>query len=468
MPLIHHLFLKRRVYALRFAIVLLSLLGSVFGAAAQTLPTITLGNAQPVLEGNVGTRTMRFPITLDAPTSRQVQGRFITRPSSLSSSATGGTTCNDPTDYLAVDVPFTIAANTLSTFVDVTICGDTRIEPAQEIVYVALVSVFGANCPSIGCVAAGVIIEDDAPGFITINSLTASRSTFGTTLLVPVRLSVPYGLPVTVDFTTASGSATGVATCPALSIFTVGDFQVTSGTVTFQPGETTANLSIRVCPTFSAAVETFTVGLSNASAPAHIFRAGATITLQGGGKVGVFSLGADEARIKVGDTVGYALQWTLPPGRVWRELGNIGLRIRSANKSLLWLNWNESSNLFSLCQRSGVRVGAYQFYGQGSEVDADDDDQDERQTLAVTCSAGALPGSSTVLETQHARLHLDSTRVVGSGPTGASVLLHLSISFKPSARGEAFFEVAASDDAGQVDPFARALSLVVHARERGH
>lgn len=223
-----------------------------------------------------------------------------------------------------MDVPFTIAANSLRTFVDVTLCGDTRIESAQEIVCVALVSVFGANCASIGCVAAGLIIEDHAPGFITIDSLTLSRCTFGTTLAVPVRLSVPYGLPESVDFTT---------------------------------------------------------------------------TLQGGGKVGVFSLGADEARINVGDTAGYALQWTLPPGRVWRELGNIGVRLRSANKSLLWLNWNESSSLFSQCQRRGVRVGSDQFYGQGSEVDADDDDQDKRQALAVTCSAGALPSSSTVLRT---------------------------------------------------------------------
>lgn len=468
MPSIDHLRLRSCVHALGLAALCLNLLGAPGGASAQALPKITLGNAEPVLEGNVGTRTLRFPITLDAPTNRVVQGRFITRPSSLSSSATAGSTCTGQTDYLAVDQPFTIAANTLSTSVDVTVCSDIRIESVHEFVYVALVSVFGATCPDVGCVASAIIIEDDAAGSITVNSISASRGSFTRTLLVPVRLNLPFGLPVTVDFVTSSGTATGAALCAPFGTALASDYQSTSGTLTFQPGETTANVAIRICGSQSSREETFTVSLSNASAPAIIFRGSATVTLQAAGKVGVFDLGADEARVNVEDTVHVALQWTLPPGQVWRDLSNIGLRVRGANKSLLWVNWNESSNLFSLCQRSGVRTGAFQYYGQGSDADAEDDDPDDRRTLAVTCSAGALPGSGTVLETRHARLHLNTTRVVGSGPTGFSVVLHLSLSFKPSARGPAHFEVAASDDTGQVDPFARALSLVIHPHEPRH
>ena len=89
---------------------------------------------------------------------------------------------------------------------------------------------------------------------------------------------------------------------------------------------------------------------------------------------------------------------------------------------------------------------------------------DDRKTLAVSCSAGALPGSDAVLETRHARLHMASTRVAGSGPTGPSVALTLGISFKPSARGRSTIELAASDDTGLVDNFTRAASVIVLRR----
>ena len=459
-----HLPLKSCMAALGLTTLLVAGLGAVGSANAQTTPTLRIVSPEPVLEGNSGTRIMRFTITLDAVATREISGRFLTRQGTLFGDAIQGASCTGETDFIAVDQPFLIPAGSLSTTADVLICGDTQPESTgvRELVKVTLSIPFGTQCPLSSCAAAGVILGDDVPGTLTINSTSVSRSNFvSRTTQLPVRLSLPFGLPTTVNFTTSNGTAQGVQSCGNLLLGN--DYVTTSGTITFLPGQTEATLPIRVCANLSAREETFTVRLSNPSAPATIFRGSATITLlpASDAKVGVFAFSPDDARIKVDEPVDFALEWTMPPGQVWRDLSNIGMRLRGDKKTLLWVNWNESSNLFSLCQRHGVRVGAYQLYGQGSEADSDDDAGEERETLAVSCSAGALPGSNTVLETRHARLHLDRTRVVGSGPTGASVMLHLSVSFKPGARGKTGVELAASDDSGRVDSFVRAANLKV-------
>jgi len=61
------------------------------------------------------------------------------------------------------------------------------------------------------------------------------------------------------------------------------------------------------------------------------------------------------------------------------------------------------------------------------------------------------------LQTPQATLYLAETSVVGSGPTGPSVTLNLSLSFKPQTAGRTFtVEVAATDDLGNQDGFAPA------------
>ncbi len=53
------------------------------------------------------------------------------------------------------------------------------------------------------------------------------------------------------------------------------------------------------------------------------------------------------------------------------------------------------------------------------------------------------------------------TSVVGTGPTGPSVTLNLSVSFKPGAVGDYTILVAATDDLGHRDPFNRAGTVQV-------
>jgi hypothetical protein len=53
------------------------------------------------------------------------------------------------------------------------------------------------------------------------------------------------------------------------------------------------------------------------------------------------------------------------------------------------------------------------------------------------------------METPTVNLLLDGTEVIGSGPTGTSVLLNLNLKFKPQAAGRTFtVQARAIDDAG--------------------
>src|SRR5207249_3020172 len=71
-------------------------------------------------------------------------------------------------------------------------------------------------------------------------------------------------------------------------------------------------------------------------------------------------------------------------------------------------------------------------------------------------------GSEARLHNSYAVLHLTDSSVEGSGPTGPTVTLNLSLEFKPHAKGESFVvEVAATDNQGNEDTFTAAGSVIV-------
>lgn len=151
-------------------------------------------------------------------------------------------------------------------------------------------------------------------------------------------------------------------------------------------------------------------------------------------QTGTFDLTPGNAAVvAVRGRLNYAFTWTVPAPLNWHDLQFLQLRIRDDNGIILSLLFDEASNTFVLLNRT---TG-----------------QPER---------GSLPGRPNLLETPEATLHLAETSVVGSGPTGPSVTLNLSLSFKPSAAGRTFVvEVAASDDLGNHDDFAQAGTLTV-------
>ncbi len=106
-------------------------------------------------------------------------------------------------------------------------------------------------------------IDFDAAGNLYVgSSVTHQVLRYGpaSQAVFTVSLSSASGVPVTVGFDTANGSATAGS-----------DYNQTSGTVTFAPGETTKTILVQILPdAVLEPDETFTVNLSNPSAGATI------------------------------------------------------------------------------------------------------------------------------------------------------------------------------------------------------
>ena len=108
--------------------------------------------------------------------------------------------------------------------------------------------------------ALGTIKDDDAAPVLSINDVTVNEGNSGTTPAVfTVTLSGSTSLPVTVNYATADG--TGKAGV---------DYQSTTGTLTFAPGETTKSITVQVIGnTVKQSDRTFLVNLSGAIAGHH-------------------------------------------------------------------------------------------------------------------------------------------------------------------------------------------------------
>ena len=132
-------------------------------AVVAALPTVTIGNVA-LVEGNVGTSVMNFPVTLSAPAPA---GGVTIMYSTVDGSATAGSG-----DYVAViNGTATIAAGSTSGFLPVTINGDTTIE-GNETFTVQMISATNAtlgqgttNPINIGT---GTILNDDVAAVVTV------------------------------------------------------------------------------------------------------------------------------------------------------------------------------------------------------------------------------------------------------------------------------------------------------------
>ena len=103
----------------------------------------------------------------------------------------------------------------------------------------------------------GTILNDDGPRvLISDASPRAGEGNSGMTAYTfAVTLSQPSGLPVTVQYATADGTALAGS-----------DYIATNGTLTFQRGETRKTVTVDVAgDTVPELDETFTINLSNAS-----------------------------------------------------------------------------------------------------------------------------------------------------------------------------------------------------------
>ena len=204
-------------------------------------PTLTIGDVT-VTEGS---STAVFTATLSAASGKTIEVDYET----MDGTAEAGS------DYTAV-LPTTLTFNpgdTEETFaIDIT---TDALDEDDETFSVALSN--ESNVTLADSSAQATITDDDEPPTISIADATVSEGNSGTTTAdFIVTLSAPSGKTITINYATAAASATAGT-----------DYEVvTSGTLTFPPGDTTETATVTVNgDTIDENNETFLVNLSNES-----------------------------------------------------------------------------------------------------------------------------------------------------------------------------------------------------------
>ncbi len=187
-------------------------------------PDIRIGDVT-VTEGNAATRAASFTVTLSAASSNAITVAY----------ATADGTALAGSDYQAVSGTVTFAPGEMTKTVAVMVNGDASVEP-DETFHIALTNADGATIADGQGV--GTIVNDDVPlPNLTVSDVSKKEGRNGTTTFsFTVTLSAPSSVPVTVQYATADGTATVAGH----------DYFATSGSLTFQPGQTSKTITALV------------------------------------------------------------------------------------------------------------------------------------------------------------------------------------------------------------------------------
>jgi hypothetical protein len=208
------------------------------------LPTVGIDDVS-ASEGNAGTTTVTFTVTLSAAAA----GPVIVNYATADGTATAGT------DYVASSGTLTFTAGQVTKTVAVTLNGDLTVEPNETLV----VNLSGVTAATIAdAQGTGTITNDDVAlppplPTLSIDDASVTEGNAGTgTATFTVTLSAAAASAVTVNYATADGTATAGS-----------DYAAATGTLTFAPGDTTKTVTINVNgDTTVEPAETFAVGLS--------------------------------------------------------------------------------------------------------------------------------------------------------------------------------------------------------------
>ena len=404
-------------------------------------PRVTLVSDQggnSVTEGNSGTTNVLFHANFSNPSSQTTSVDFAT----VNATATGGAACGAGVDYVSTSGTLTYAPGETTKSIAVQVCGDT-LDELNENFAVTLSNSSGLSI-LVGS-AQMVIVNDDSAPLFSISDATVAEGNSGVTpMQFTVSLSAPSSLEVDVFFQTANGTtqtssdAIGGGAGTACIEHPNSDFIHKGGTLVFQPGETAKTVTIDVCgDTIFEPFQLFSVNLSNQHGAGIADGQAVGRITNDESATGTFDLKPTNTTVPAGQHLVYEFTWTVPAPDVWRSLKTMDLRLVDGQGTAIWVRWDESTNTFCILNQQG------------------------------RCGPAKLPGSPGVLEAgPTATLYLAESSVQGSGPTGQSVTLRLSLSFKPQAAGRTFkVEVAAVNDLGQGSGFMEAGSLKVQRKK---
>ena len=205
---------------------------------------VSIGDAT-VTEGHAGTVNAVVNVTLDHAVSFTVSVPYTT---------TDGTATVAGGDYFATSGTLTFAPGETSKPVTVQVRGD-RVGELDEQLHVTLGE--PTNAVVVDPDGRGTVtITEDEPGLSLSNNASVTEGNSGTTaLVITATLTAAYDVPVTFVYATQGGSATSGL-----------DFVAATGTVTFQPGQTSRPISVAVKgDTIPEGVEAVYVTASNVS-----------------------------------------------------------------------------------------------------------------------------------------------------------------------------------------------------------
>jgi hypothetical protein len=217
-------------------------IGTITNDDAVVVPDLTISDIS-VTEGNAGTTSAVFTLTLSAATTAPVSVDF----------ATADQTALAASDYNGISGSVVFAPGDTEQTVTVQVIGDALVEPNETFV-VNLTNGVGANVTD--SQGLGTITNDDSVVVptVTIADVSIVEGNAGTTNLVfTVTLSAPSASNVTVDFSTADVSATAGA-----------DYTGVAGTVTITAGLTSQTIAVPIIGDLLVeGDETFVVNLAN-------------------------------------------------------------------------------------------------------------------------------------------------------------------------------------------------------------
>jgi hypothetical protein len=209
-------------------------------APARALPSLSIDDVT-LAEGDSGTTSATFNVTLSAASSKTVAVSFYT----------AGQDAVKDVDYKSTSGRLSFAPGVTSQRVTVPVVGDT-LDEFDEHFLVILAHPLNAQVGKRQ--GRGTILDDDPPPSSSINDVALGEGNAGAKQATfTVSLSAPSGKPISISYATADGSASAGT-----------DYQATTGTLSFSPGQTTATLSVPVTGDTNAEPdETFFVNLTD-------------------------------------------------------------------------------------------------------------------------------------------------------------------------------------------------------------